>query len=135
MARARDELDMMQDGTFGTQSVTGTGEGGASSVIHSTEYPELSYQQQGERNWRFIDTSTGKAIGKAYPTCAALRMNIRRQALLFGCERQDVRESAICRLLDAAETCAANGDTSGILDCLEAMREVMGMEKVPGSAK
>jgi hypothetical protein len=55
------------------------------STWYATEYPELAYQKQGERNWRFIDTSTGNAVGKSYPTCASLRMNIRRYAILFGC--------------------------------------------------
>jgi hypothetical protein len=50
------------------------------STWYATEYPELAYQKQGERNWRFIDTSTGNAVGKSYPTCASLRMNIRRYA-------------------------------------------------------
>lgn len=64
-------------------------------TIHSTEYPELAYQQQGERNWRFIDTATGNAIGKSYPTCAALRMNIRRQAIAFGCQQDDIHPALL----------------------------------------
>lgn len=54
--------------------------------MNKTRYKELAYEDQGPQVWRFIDTSTNRAVGPIYATRAELLADLPRYANQFGCE-------------------------------------------------
>jgi hypothetical protein len=55
-------------------------------AVQKTRFRELSYQCQGKGNWRFLDNSTGAAIGPQHPTRKSLLTDLERYAEVFGCD-------------------------------------------------
>jgi len=53
--------------------------------MRQTRFSELSYDQFGS-DWRFIDNSTGCAIGPYYKTKTELLADLERFAVQFGCD-------------------------------------------------
>ena len=53
--------------------------------MNPTQYTELSFYRQDEGVWRFVDNSTGAAVGPQYRTRAELLADLPRFADLFGC--------------------------------------------------
>lgn len=57
--------------------------------ILRTRFPELGIQNQGVRNWRYIDTSTGQAIGPSYNSKIEAFSDLQRYAEEFGLLRSN----------------------------------------------
>ncbi len=52
--------------------------------MNKTRYPELGYEQIDKTTWRFVDLSTGKAIGPYYRNKTELLADLERFATQFG---------------------------------------------------
>ena len=50
-----------------------------------TRFAELSYEKQGNGNWRIIALETGAAVGPQYPTRMELLADLPRYAADYGC--------------------------------------------------
>lgn len=52
--------------------------------IKRTRYRELSYQRQGQSNWRFLANDTGRVVGPSYVREGELLADLERYAKIYG---------------------------------------------------